>query len=167
MCVHTWDRHGLDNLDNNLPSRDAVQDLYGTHPTQEACPRSYRLYSSHLAAAWARSHTVLRNISGLPGWCGSWAVLLLSESVFCRNCQVLLFTLQHIPVYDTPNKCTYRRFVCFFVSFVFSLRQLVCIASICNIYIVPVVSSTMAVHCIVDPAYCITMQYLCVVVLWP
>ena len=30
--------HDLDDLDPNLPPRDAVQDLYGTDPTQEICP---------------------------------------------------------------------------------------------------------------------------------
>ena len=35
------------------------------------------------------------------------------------------------------------------------------------VVLVPVVSSTMAGHCIVYSAYCITMQYLCVVVLRP
>ena len=35
--------HYLDNLDLYLPFGGAVQDLCITDPTQEMCPRSYRL----------------------------------------------------------------------------------------------------------------------------
>ena len=42
--------HDLDDLDTNLPLRDAVQDLCSTDPTQETCVRSWRSYGSHPAA---------------------------------------------------------------------------------------------------------------------
>ena len=47
-CIRRTD-HDLDHLVPNMPLRDVVQDLYSTDPTQEACPRSCRLYGSHPA----------------------------------------------------------------------------------------------------------------------
>ena len=45
----------IDHLDPNLPSLCAVQDLYGTDPTQKTCPRSCRFYDSR-PATWTRSY---------------------------------------------------------------------------------------------------------------
>ena len=47
--------HDLDNLDPNLPLWHVVQDLCSIDPTQEACPRSCRLYGFH-SATWPRSY---------------------------------------------------------------------------------------------------------------
>ena len=47
--------HNLDNLDPNLPLWHVVQDLCSIDPTQEACPRSCRLYGFH-SATWPRSY---------------------------------------------------------------------------------------------------------------
>ena len=51
QCTHRiyHDLDHLDNLDLNLPLGDVVNDLYGTDPTQERCPRSSRFYGFHPA----------------------------------------------------------------------------------------------------------------------
>ena len=49
--------HDLHHLYPNLPLQDAVRDAYSTHPTQESCPRSCRLYGSR-PATYARTYAL-------------------------------------------------------------------------------------------------------------
>ena len=60
-----WTDHYLDHLDPNLLLWYALQDLYSTDQTQDACPRSSRLYGSH-PSTWARSYRSYRSGINLP-----------------------------------------------------------------------------------------------------